>query len=1479
MSLALRVPLTRSAGSLPPRRLHPRRGLLTLNFGSASGEPGGSRRLIVLSAFLGGATVTAVGGYAFYHWSGLKTAVDIVRHPIAAFKRFKMPRDAAIESELDVQAETSAQVLAALRQIAKIYVSPIPGAGILVDLAFNEIEKAVEAHKDEAGAILRSAFNEVQEAIKARGGNTKEAAWDVLAILRDKLGQIQDLTSAAGRDRIGPIFESIPGFHEHAPRYISGVRDSLLPTYQMGLEKGKGVLLGLSRRLKPTTSQEDSVLSAVEPASPSPPAQKEDNSQETSSEQSSLTQASKYTKCLNSGRIHGAPILPLKSRPTQTFFYASPVCGLGWKFDISRVFQFEVSPTNADIQERRSHINVAFTANQCQRMQFKDLLIADKVTFDGGSVPQPAASELFTLADISEHLDLGTYDEPFPHPDSTALEISIEFSTSDQITFPFKPSSALTLALALTVGQPRPIYGNAATLIETSTYFKDLLSESHFRGGVLCDIYDDPQEVLEKLSPAFDSLPLSDDSIPTSSCIKAPERKVQVHAYAIGGTAYRTRLVPTTACSPKLMYRSSDYVRMSLDLDASATDLYTIPSYDEIIEMEAAYLLSHFLPHVSSGIDASLELIVNGLKPHYYRTVAFTIKRLYGEDVTTAWRNTLRHNGSDVLSASMYVILSIYILKGTRKAELASIPAPKASLRDPEDIFGRVAISWALSQTISQTMPQVSCFQITCPISRSWHSRNDLFISRCGLGWKFDFIREYSFATSSSPDIQEKRGLISVTIWSDFCRHMPYCNLMMHADAKFYGQKGDAPAIATGETSDRWACQIRFVQYSTQYYAELARIRLSSIVIRERPQPESYDYSADSELEDEILPSPRKSSPPCVKPRSEEGDPILKLGSTASNSVAGSDVPLPFEETKESAEAARLDAQAVRPLPTRYDEIIELEADYLVNHFTTEGTGKGAATTGRGPSHIQSVGEPYIHAIALEGRCVTVLKYSLLASLKPRGNLYFSPAVHTASSSFLAKYEQLGRIPRSIRLKVIDQQRSSLAEMTTQIQKTRQDQWDANPARVTSYFQFSLPSWSFGSNYYSPTCGFGWRFYASISSYSGNQATLNMFWEPYHCAGMSLKLTQSVQVSGIGGSQGYQNTYNSYMQNGVQTIVSGYRVDRNSQPEVTVSLLFDSSFSLCLPELSAPPPQTKARAVLLDLIRISSRKPSPADTKIYLYSAKKGHRAARPKPLFGNSNLLRDSATYWENMLSEIGFKHGVPCDLFVDDPEVLQKLSSDDYDYDSDSDLDSIVDEQDPGAEKNITAGMSGLSIDENGDKSKASSSTPVSDAKVSTAPGLAYAVNGTAYRTMEAYIIFAYTGEIEFEPLGSSKRLEMVRGTRKSSSEVTGCSPKSMYRFADYAGIPGLKAKAKTGIEKGLTKENIVSELFSSFTSKYDDIIEMETEFLIKNFTDEVERAFNVVLHTKEYQSRTLIFALKRLRGGNVQTAWDMVNSSTTS
>jgi hypothetical protein len=69
-------------------------------------------------------------------------------------------------------------------------------------------------------------------------------------------------------------------------------------------------------------------------------------------------------------------------------------------------------------------------------------------------------------------------------------------------------------------------------------------------------------------------------------------------------------------------------------------------------------------------------------------------------------------------------------------------------------------------------------------------------------------------------------------------------------------------------------------------------------------------------------------------------------------------------------------------------------------------------------------------------------------------------------------------------------------------------------------------------------------------------------------------------------------------------------------------------------------------------------------------------------------------------VLSETAFQSGTPCDLFVDDPEVIQQLSSGDYGYDSDSDLESISDEDVTGVKEVVTVELDALSIDEEGKK-----------------------------------------------------------------------------------------------------------------------------------------------------------------------------------
>jgi hypothetical protein len=62
--------------------------------------------------------------------------------------------------------------------------------------------------------------------------------------------------------------------------------------------------------------------------------------------------------------------------------------------------------------------------------------------------------------------------------------------------------------------------------------------------------------------------------------------------------------------------------------------------------------------------------------------------------------------------------------------------------------------------------------------------------------------------------------------------------------------------------------------------------------------------------------------------------------------------------------------------------------------------------------------------------------------------------------------------------------------------------------------------------------------------------------------------------------------------------------------------------------------------------------------------------------------------------------------------------------------------------------------------------------------------------------------------------------------------CSAKSMYKLADKMNIQELKQRAKEHIQKSLTEQNIVWELFSGFTAKYPEIMKMQTEFALQHW-----------------------------------------------
>lgn len=64
--------------------------------------------------------------------------------------------------------------------------------------------------------------------------------------------------------------------------------------------------------------------------------------------------------------------------------------------------------------------------------------------------------------------------------------------------------------------------------------------------------------------------------------------------------------------------------------------------------------------------------------------------------------------------------------------------------------------------------------------------------------------------------------------------------------------------------------------------------------------------------------------------------------------------------------------------------------------------------------------------------------------------------------------------------------------------------------------------------------------------------------------------------------------------------------------------------------------------------------------------------------------------------------------------------------------------------------------------------------------------------------------------------------------------CSAKALYRLADKLNISDLKKRAQDHISQSLTVQNIVWEAFSSFTCQFPDVLKMETDFLLRHWTE---------------------------------------------
>ncbi|KAF7324126.1 hypothetical protein MKEN_00635000 [Mycena kentingensis (nom. inval.)] len=233
------------------------------------------------------------------------------------------------------------------------------------------------------------------------------------------------------------------------------------------------------------------------------------------------------------------------------------------------------------------------------------------------------------------------------------------------------------------------------------------------------------------------------------------------------------------------------------------------------------------------------------------------------------------------------------------------------------------------------------------------------------------------------------------------------------------------------------------------------------------------------------------------------------------------------------------------------------------------------------------------------------------------------------------------------------------------------------------------------------------------------------------------------------------------------------------------------------------------------------------DLKFYLFSRRKGFREVTcPKHVYARAALLEGHSDCLDSIISGgDGFGESAVVDLHN---HTKPGDAASEYDYMSDSDLDE--EEQSPeigavGASQDVSSSppvMPPISEDLG-----SGISAPAAEAAAAAAPpngmarpGRVIPVGGTAYKTWNALIFYLYTNKISFTQNPSPIQ------------EIPTCSAKSMYRLADKLGLEPLKALAFTAVKAHLTTENIVREVFSTFTCMYSEVQEAQVTFALDNF-----------------------------------------------
>lgn len=153
--------------------------------GASSGLVGG---------LIGGGLVVAAG-YGYYHFSGLKTAVNTM-HGAKGYL------DQATNKLKEAGNLKPDQTMQWIQDMAGQYAAFIPGGKGMVDTAFKEINEIKKEHGEELEKVMKDAYDEIK-GIASKGSFDVATAGTAWAILVKYMDKVQELAKNIGEDVLG----------------------------------------------------------------------------------------------------------------------------------------------------------------------------------------------------------------------------------------------------------------------------------------------------------------------------------------------------------------------------------------------------------------------------------------------------------------------------------------------------------------------------------------------------------------------------------------------------------------------------------------------------------------------------------------------------------------------------------------------------------------------------------------------------------------------------------------------------------------------------------------------------------------------------------------------------------------------------------------------------------------------------------------------------------------------------------------------------------------------------------------------------------------------------------------------------------------------------------------------------------------------------------------------------------------------------